>query len=89
MKTFSVLVVGAAVLIAGMSMQAGRANAGDGKACTAKCFSSASMKLADARGDRCYATLNACRAKCPPQGNPRWEKCVTTCGEALEHCLGG
>lgn len=85
MKAVFVLAITALFVVPGLGLQTADAHAG---ACVKACASPAPIRLADARDDQCRATLAACRARCPAEGQPGWDRCVTKCGEALEHCLG-
>jgi hypothetical protein len=66
----------------------GPAGAAEPKACLKSC-AAPQIRLAQDRTAQCSATKDRCRARCPKEGSPGWEHCVTVCGEAFEHCLGG
>jgi hypothetical protein len=84
MRFVFLLVVAAAFAGSGLGAQAASA----GVCQKLSCARPAPIRVADARDDKCRATLAACRARCPAEGQPGWDRCVTKCGEALEHCLG-
>jgi len=88
MKAIFLLAIAAAFVVPGLGLLTAGAYAGERPACVKTCAPPASIRVADARNDQCRATLAACRARCPAEGQRGWDRCVTKCGEALEHCLG-
>jgi hypothetical protein len=83
MKAIFVLAVAVGFVVLGLGPLTSDAYGGE-----PVCVKTCAVRVADARNDRCRVTLAKCRARCPAEGQPGWDRCVTRCGEALEHCLG-
>jgi len=89
MKFLPAFILATTVVFGAFCAQASEGNVVDPNACVGNCFSTPLIRLAqDARWNRCDRTRRACRARCPG-GGPHRDACLTRCGEAFEHCLGG
>lgn len=82
----SVMVFACTLMIGPM---ASHVRAAEPNACLRDCAAQPVIRLAqDERWQRCRATMNRCRARCPKEGSPGWDHCVTKCGETFEQCIG-